>query len=86
VPVRCGRGRLGSITSNGGNLPTIEHPSKAVDLEKSTAGSARGGRAEVSDGVFNAYVIALAVSGLLMLLVAAVGLGSTGGARMASAA
>lgn len=39
---------------------------------------------EVSDGVFNAYVIALAVSGLLMLLVAAVGLGSTGGARLLS--
>ena len=39
---------------------------------------------EVSDGVFNTYVIALAVSGVLMLLVAAIGFGSTGGARLLS--
>lgn len=40
---------------------------------------------ELSDGVVNAYIIALAVSGVLMLLVAAIGFGSTGGARVLSA-
>jgi hypothetical protein len=39
---------------------------------------------EVSESTFQIYVIALAVSGLLMLLAAIVGFGSTGGARALS--
>lgn len=40
---------------------------------------------EISEGTFQAYVIALGVSGLLLLLTAAIGFGSTAGARVISA-
>ena len=39
---------------------------------------------EFSDGAFNAYVIALAVSGILLLLAAVIGFGATTGSRVIS--
>jgi hypothetical protein len=40
---------------------------------------------EISEGAFQAYVIALGVSGLLLLLAAAIGFGATAGSRVISA-
>jgi hypothetical protein len=39
---------------------------------------------EVSDGMFTTYVVALGISGIVLLLAAAIGFGSTAGARVLS--